>query len=145
MGLVTNRIKVLIAATIAQIGFGFEFITFEDFDKIIIFPKAYYSKYTGHYHKGEVNTAGVIVLSWADFLESFNISDDGYTVGLHEIAHALRLENAIPGDEYHFLNEADLAIWNNVAETQYNKICAGKLSFIHSYAATNRQEFFQHA
>src|SRR5690606_39253238 len=47
--IVTDRMKVLIAATIAQIGFGFEFITFEDFDKIIIFPKTYYNKKTGRY------------------------------------------------------------------------------------------------
>lgn len=139
---VTDRMKVLIAATIAQIGFGFEFITFEDFDKIIIFPKAYYSKYTGHYHKGEVNTAGVIVLSWADFLEGYQIADDGFNVGLHEIAHALRLEDAIPGNEYHFLKETDLAVWNAVAETEYDNIRAGKPSFIRSYAGTNRQEFF---
>ena len=119
---VTDRMKVLIAATIAQIGFGFEFITFEDFDKIIIFPKAYYSKYTGHYHKGEVNTSGVIVLSWADFLEGYQIADDGYNVGLHEIAHALRLEDAIPGNEYHFLKETDLAVWNAVAETEFENI-----------------------
>lgn len=139
---ITDRMRVLVAATIAQIGFGFEFITFEDFDKIIIFPKAYYSKHTGHYHKGEVTSSGVIVLSWADFLEGFNISDDGYNVGLHEIAHALRLEDAIPGDEYHFLKEADLDAWNRIAEREYDNIRAGKPSFIRSYAGTNRQEFF---
>jgi MtfA peptidase len=139
---VTDRMKVLIAATIAQIGFGFEFITFEDFEKIIIFPKAYYSKHTGHYHKGEVNTAGVIVLSWADFLEGFKISDDGYNVGLHEIAHALRFEDALPGKEYHFLKEADLKVWNRTAEKEYDAIRSGKPSFIRSYAGTNRQEFF---
>lgn len=139
---VTDRMKILIAATIAQIGFGFEFITFEDFDKIIIFPKAYYSKYTGQYHKGEVNTAGVIVLSWADFLEGYRVADDGFNVGLHEIAHALRLEDAIPGNEYHFLKDTDLAVWNAVAEPEYENIRAGKPSFIRSYAGTNRQEFF---
>ncbi len=139
---VTDRMKVLIAATIAQIGFGFEFITFEDFDKIIIFPKAYYSKHTGRYHKGEVNAAGVIVLSWADFLEGYQIADDGFNVGLHEIAHALRLEDALPGNEYHFLKETDLAVWNAVAETEYDNIRTGKPSFIRSYAGTNRQEFF---
>ncbi|MDB5273612.1 MAG: hypothetical protein JWO58_1979 [Chitinophagaceae bacterium] len=139
---VTDRMKVLIAATLAQIGFGFEFISFEDFDKIIIFPKAYYSKQTGRYHKGEVNTSGVIVLSWEDFLEGFRIADDGYNLGLHEIAHALRLEDAIPGDEYHFLKDTDLAVWNAVAETEYDNIRAKKPSFIRSYAGTNRQEFF---
>ena len=139
---VTDRMKVLIAATIAQIGFGFEFITFEDFDKIIIFPKAYYSNYTGHYHKGEVNASGVIVLSWADFLEGFRVSDDGINVGLHEIAHALRLEDAIPGNEFHFLKDTDLALWNAAAELEYDNIRAGKPSFIRSYAGTNRQEFF---
>lgn len=139
---ITPRMKVLIAATFAQIGFGFKFISFEDFDKIIIFPKAYYSKHTGRKHKGEVNSAGVIMLSWADFLEGYNISDDGYNVGLHEIAHALRLEDAMPGEEYHFLKEADLTNWNRVAEREYNSIRAGNTSFIRSYAGTDRQEFF---
>jgi MtfA peptidase len=139
---VTPRMKVLIAATFAQIGFGFNFISFEDFDKIIIFPKAYYSKHTGRHHKGEVNSAGVIMLSWADFLEGYNISDDGYNVGLHEVAHALRLEDAMPGEEYHFLKETDLSNWNRVAEREYNAIRAGNTSFIRSYAGTNRQEFF---
>lgn len=139
---VTDRMRVLIAATIAQIGFGFKFITFEDFDKIIIFPKAYYSKHTGRYHKGEVNSAGVVVLSWTDFLEGYRISDDGYNVGLHEFAHALRLEDALPGDEYHFLKAADLELWNRVAETEYERIRNGNPSFIRSYAGTNRQEFF---
>ncbi|HSZ71589.1 MAG TPA: zinc-dependent peptidase [Cytophagaceae bacterium] len=139
---VTDRMKVLIAATLAQIAFGFEFISFEDFDKIIIFPKAYYSQHTGHYHKGEVNSSGIIMLSWEDFLEGFRIADDGYNVGLHEIAHALRIEDAIPGNEYHFLKDSDLAVWNALAEPEYDNIRAGKPSFIRSYAGTNRQEFF---
>lgn len=139
---ITERMKVLIAATFAQIGFGFKFISFEDFEKIIIFPKAYYSKYTGRYHKGEVNTSGAIVLSWEDFLEGFRVKDDGYNLGLHELAHALRLEDAIPGNEYHFLKEADLANWNALAEKEFEKIRAGNPSFIRTYGGTNHQEFF---
>jgi MtfA peptidase len=139
---ITEKMKVLIASTIAQIGFGYSFITLEHFEKIIIYPKAYYSGYSKRYHKGEVNAAGVIVLSWEDFLQGFNISDDGYNVGLHEIAHAFRIEDAIPNSEYQFIKERDLDRWHKVSEVEYDNIRAGKPSFIRNYAGSNRQEFF---
>jgi MtfA peptidase len=112
---------VLIAATIAQIGFGYSFIALENFDKIIIFPKAYYSKYSKRYHTGEVNSAGVIVLSWEDFLQGFSV-EDGFNVGLHEIAHAFQIEDIIPNSEYHYLQDVDLKRWNTVSKTEFNNI-----------------------
>jgi MtfA peptidase len=70
------------------------------------------------------------------------VSDDGFNVGLHEMAHALQMEDLIPNEEYSFLNEEALNHWHELAEIEMVRVRNGQNKFLRSYAATNQEEFF---
>jgi Mlc titration factor MtfA (ptsG expression regulator) len=139
---ITDEMKIMVGASAVQITFGFEPLQLASFDKIILYPKAYYSKYTKGKNKGEVNSAGIIVFSWEDFLKGYQISTDGYNVGLHEMAHAIKIEDFTPTSECAFLDETILMHWQNLTNVEMRKIRNGENNFLRSYAGTNREEFF---
>jgi len=92
---VTDEMKALIAGSAIQLMSGFPKIYFAHFRRILVYPDNYYSDISMQYHKGEVNMGGLIVLSWKNFVDGYIDQTDGRNLGLHEMAHALRLENAI--------------------------------------------------
>lgn len=88
---VSLEMKTLIAASAIQITFGLPSVYFKRFYQILIYRDDYYSTITHHHHKGEVNTRGFIVLSWKNLVMGYINNTDGRNLGLHEMAHALRL------------------------------------------------------
>ena len=87
---VTKAMKVLIAATATKLTFGFRDYKIESIDKIIIYPKIYYSTITKQYHKGEYNSQlNALVFSWEDFLKGYSIQDDNINLAVHEFIHAI--------------------------------------------------------
>ncbi|MFN6945059.1 MAG: zinc-dependent peptidase [Cytophagaceae bacterium] len=144
MRTVTEEMKLMIGACAVQLTFGFRPLKLAHFSKIVLYPKEYYSvrNRRRHKHKGQVNSNGMIVFSWEDFLKGYKIGDDGYNLGLHEMAHALRLEDAIINEEYAFIEVKDLHHWNRVASREFYKIKMGEPSFLRTYAGTNMEEFF---
>lgn len=140
---VTSEMKILIAACFVMVTFGFPDITLEHFKRILVYPDAYYSTINRRYHKGEVNPAGqLIVLSWKSFVEGFIHPTDSINLGLHEIAHALRLENKIRNNEYSFLEPELMKKWLTLSEKVINDIRNGRNSFFRKYAEVNEDEFF---
>ena len=139
---VTIEARVLIAATAIQLTFGLTDIYLQHFNKILIYPHDYYSSITRRYHKGEVNPRfGIIVLSWQSFVEGFIYPDNAINLGLHEMAHALRLENLIRNDEYQFFNENLIRQFDEHA----HRVCQlmnWNESFFRQYACVNEHEFF---
>jgi hypothetical protein len=86
----TDQIKVLIAATFVMLTFGMRRYLVSVFDKIIVYPDAYFSTINQEYHKGEYNPMmKAVVFSWDDFQEGFRIENDNLNLGLHEFAHVL--------------------------------------------------------
>lgn len=86
----TPEIKVLIASSYVKLTFGMRRYLTSTFDKIIVYPKAFYSTTTKMYHKGEFNPAyKAIVFSWEDFLLGDVILNDNLNLGIHEFTHAL--------------------------------------------------------
>ena len=139
---VTIEARVLIAASAVQLTFGLPNIYLQHFDKILVYPNEYYSSITRQYHKGEVNPRfGIIVLSWNHFIEGYTNSNGRVNLGLHEMAHALRLENIIRNEEYKFFDEVLVAKLDDYAR----QICRnfdGYANFFRPYACTNEHEFF---
>lgn len=139
---VTIEAKILIAASAVQLTFGLPSIYLQHFDKILVYPDQYYSSITKKYHKGEVNPRfGIIVLSWKNFVEGYINSDDSVNLGLHEMAHALRLENLIRNEEYQFFDEAVIKGFDAYAQN----ICRNLEdygNFFRPYACTDEHEFF---
>lgn len=132
---------VFVAAVAVQITFGLPHVRLTHFNKILVYPDNYYSRITQRYHKGEVNPAfGIIVLSWRNFMEGFLHADDAINLGLHEMAHALRIENIIR-KEHSFFEDPLL----DKLDEWCRKICDdsnGSIAFFRPYACTNVHEFF---
>lgn len=140
---VTTEMKALIAASIVQLTFGFPGLHLTHFKKIIIYPEDYYSRLNRTFHKGEVNPGrGIIVLSWNHFKKGYSEKDSFKNLGLHEMAHALRLENNIFNEEYNFLDESIMEKWEKYCNVEVRKIRKGEESFFRRYAGTNTEEFF---
>ena len=87
---ITEEMKVYVAATYTMLSFGMRKYLCEVFDKIIIYPSIYFSMITKQYHKGEFNpNTKAVVFSWEDFQKGFDISSDNLNLGIHEFAHVL--------------------------------------------------------
>ena len=140
---VTLSMKTLIAAAAVQLTFGLPEIVLQHFKRILIYPDNYYSTITQQYHKGEVNPAAqAIVLSWKNFEEGYSAPHDSLNLGLHEMAHALEIENLIDNDEYDFLPPALWQQWQQQAVSYRKGMSPERPDFFRAYAATNDQEFF---
>ena len=140
---VTDEMKALVAASAVQLTFGLPEISLQHFDKILLYPNDYYSTISRKYHKGEVNPRlKTIVLSWHHFVEGFANPTDGLNLGLHEMAHALKLENLIQNDEYGFFRKKEFEKWQEIASSEITKIRDGRESIFRHYASVNEDEFF---
>lgn len=142
--MVTQEMKLLISATAVMVTFGFPGVTLEHFKKILIYPDSYYSTINQQFHQGEVNPKlGIIVLSWENFVRGFIDLQDGINLGIHEIAHAMKLENQIHyNSESNFFNPT---LWGRYAENaavEIEKILNGEETIFRSSAANNQHEFF---
>ena len=140
---IDENMKVLIAACAVQLTFGFPKVMLSHFKKILVYPDDYYSTINNTFHKGEINPRlGVIVLSWKHFLDGYVNGTDGRNLGLHEMAHALHLENLIANKEFQFLDQSALQQWNELVHQELIKMKSSDSHFFRSYAATNEHEFF---
>jgi MtfA peptidase len=140
MDAVSEEMKVLVAASAVQITFGLQENSLDHFSHIIIYPDVFYSRADNRMHKGEVNMRGIIVLSWKHFLEGYIDPTDGRNLGLHEMAHALRLEDQFFGEE-NFPDDL-LENWEALAEKEMKLMKSGFGGFFREYATTNKEEFF---
>lgn len=139
---ITDKMRVMVAASAIQITYGYPKVYFNHFQTIILFAEEYYSTITGQYHQGEVNAGGAIVLSWNNFMSGFSNLTDGRNLALHEMAHALRLTNIVDNDEYDFIDRDTMLSFEKIALTEIRKIENNENSFFRSYGAANLQEFF---
>lgn len=139
---VTLPMQVKIAASAVQLTFGLGPLYLSHFKAILIYPDKYYSTIYKRYHCGEVNMRGLIVLSWSDFESGYHNYTDGFNLGLHEMAHALHLENAIRNNEYNFLDSQHLQVWNTVAHREMEKLRLVPVGFLRRQACDDEHEFF---
>lgn len=140
---VPDEIKAIIAASAIQLTFGLPQVYLRYFTKILIHKDDYYNRIFQRYHEGEVNLyGGIIVLSWKSFARGYMEGEDGKNLGLHEMAHALRLENEINNGEFGFLDKKLLRMWRAEADRTIDIIRNGDTSFFREYGGTNREEFF---
>ncbi len=140
---ITEEMKTLVAACAVQLTFGLPPVRLRHFRQIILYPEAYFSTIDRRYHLGEVNAAGAIVLSWKHFVEGYRVPNDARNVGLHEMAHALLLENRTRDDgEYDFLDQKSLDYFLECAEAEHARAQGGEPGLLRAYAHTSPAEFF---
>lgn len=140
---VTEEMKVLVAASAIQIGFGYPRVYFSYFKRILIYPDDYYSRITRKYHQGEVNTRfGMVVLSWKNLKYGVLDKNDGRHLGLHEMAHVLKLENRIRNDEYGFIKNSAWKEYVEVRDRDMQLAKSRDTNFLRDSAYRNVHEFF---
>lgn len=139
---VTLPMQVRIAACAVELTFGLGQVYFSHFKTILVYPDRYYSTINKRYHCGEVNTRGYIVLSWKDFESGYENNADGFNLGLHEMAHALHLENVIRNNEYDFLDGQHLHTWNRLVAAEMAKQPHTAHNFLRQQACHDEHEFF---
>lgn len=139
---VTEEMKVLISACAVQLTFGYPRIFLSHFKRILIYPNDYYSTINKTYHKGEVNPKlRAIVLSWRHFVEGYINPSDGINLGLHEMTHALHLENRIANKEFNFINPAVFNQWDKLSKIEMRQIAQNQDHLFRKYASTDSEEF----
>lgn len=138
---IDDRKKALIAGTAVELTFGFARFNFDHFQRILIYRDNYYSKISQQYHQGEVNIRGLIVLSWTNFEKGNADREDGINLGVHEIAHALKLENKIINRDHSFIQPKDYKDFQ-MAYKSFIEGYGNAHGFLRDYAKTNIHEFF---
>lgn len=140
--IISDEMKVLVAATAVQLTFGLPGVTLKFFKYIVVYPYKFFNEGSQKYHFGEVNPKyKAIALSWENFVSSL-IVKDGRNLGLHEMAHALRLENQIVNGEHGFLDKKVLHDWEQMAQLEMTRIKESEVHFFRNYAGSNKEEFF---
>lgn len=139
---ITTEVKVLIAAMGCMLSFGRKKYLYGILDTIIVFPDEFYNATNDAYHKGEFNPKGkVMVLSWKDFKEGYQIDNDNFNLGLHEFMHAMHLEAKVGKDldAFRFMKHFNL-IMRQLSDENLKKTL-DKTRFFRAYAFTNQYEF----
>jgi MtfA peptidase len=138
---VTGEMRVLIASSAVQLTFGLKKYILTHYHTIRLYPEAFYSRMLDAHLKGGTSEGGTISLSWADFKDGYADHDDKYNLGLHEMAHALKLD-LIKGYDFDQRFAAYFDQWHEVALKTFQKMSMGSATFLREYGGTNMHEFF---
>lgn len=84
---------------------------------------------------------GFVSLSWADFQQGYLVPNDKYNLGLHEMAHALRLQLMDYGDSNTALQRLSDKM-DKLAKDEKKLASRGMPPFLRDYAFANAEEFF---
>lgn len=136
---ITAELKVKVAAIIARLTLGWNHIYLIHFKDIVFYAKSYYSKLTNTYNHGEVHSSGAIVLSVEKLMKG---TEKHKNLGIHEVAHALYLENKTKNNEYQFINPKYFKKTEENWSSEIQKVESGQPSIFREYGLLNKVEFF---
>lgn len=139
---VSPETKALIACAAIQITYGHPDVYFRYFNRILVYPDIYLNKLTKKYHKGEVNIKGLIVVSENNLKKGWQDENDGINLGLHEMAHALSIENLVRNEEFNFVDLQSVRALRLLAKPEMDRMAAGQTSLFRKYGSVNFREFF---
>jgi len=88
----SDEVEILISACAVQITFGLRKYKMPFFKDMYVLADQYHLGPNQQDWVGHVNRDG-IYLSWKHFLLGYDVNNDRYNVGLHEMAHALEYVN----------------------------------------------------
>jgi len=138
---VTEEMKLLISAAIAQITFGLDDYLLLKYDRFFLYPDIYHSTIMGADLKGGTSTTNTISFSWRHLKEGFDVPDDKVNLALHEVAHAMKL-SVLKGQDFDKRFAAYLDQWFEVGRKEFARMKQNKRSFLRRYARRNKHEFF---
>ncbi len=140
--LVTDEMKITIAATYVSLTFGMRHYLIGLFNKIIIYPSAYFSTTNQAYHKGEFNPImKAVAFSWEDFILGHQTTNDNLNLGLHEFSHILHFYGLKSNDPSAiiFYDQYNKVITYYNDDTLNKKLT--EKGYFREYAYENRFEF----
>jgi len=135
--------KIQIAATAIALTFGLHRYLYKGFNKIILYPRVYFSTISRTEHKGETNPKlKTIVLSWEDYKTGNNTPNDNINLGYHEFTHALHFSFLLHKNSYSAYNF--LTNYKSILVYLENKKVKQKIikeHYFRDYAFENQYEF----
>lgn len=138
---VRDQHKIKIAAAAAQLTFGFRYFKLNNTHKIIIYPDVFYSKLQDAMVRGLAFGNGILAFSWKCFDQGFQNPNDRMNLGLHEMAHALKL-NMQANAKMETRFSSYLHDFLNYSWPQQIERIANNKRGLRAYANTNQHEFF---
>lgn len=139
---ITPEMKVMVSAALAQVSFGLEKYLFDSIHTIWLYPRSFYIEEIGKELKGGTTPNGFIAFSWEDLEQGYHIPNDAYNLGLHEAAHALKIQLDQQTEHSDERFAFYLKEWLKISESEYQRIRQGFPSYLREYAGENPQEFF---
>ncbi|MCB0430977.1 MAG: zinc-dependent peptidase [Flavobacteriales bacterium] len=138
---VTFEMEVLISASVAQITYGMTEFSLTFFRHFLIYPASFYSKLLRRELLGGTTGNGVVMFSWRDYKAGYADDDDGRNLALHELAHCLKIhmDQGFGVDENF---SKYFGRWMAFGQSEFDRMHAGKESFLRAYGGTNEHEFF---
>jgi hypothetical protein len=139
---VTDEQVVLIACVACSLSFGRRNYLYPMLHTVLLFPEPFISPTNEALHKGEFNPlARVLAISWKDFKEGMDITNDNLHLGLHEFTHVIHFESERSSD----IDAVRFKKFTNKILRELMKPeVRGKLDatqFFREYAFTNQYEF----
>ncbi|WP_213522061.1 zinc-dependent peptidase [Nonlabens sp.] len=141
-GGVTDDQMVLISCVGCQLSFGRRNYLYPMLHTILLFPEAFMSPTNEALHKGEFNPlAKVLAISWNDFREGMDITNDNIHLGLHEFTHVMHFESDRSNDidAVRFKKYTNKILRELMKPEVRNKL--DQTQFFRNYAFTNQYEF----
>ncbi|WP_081990237.1 zinc-dependent peptidase [Psychroserpens sp. Hel_I_66] len=142
---ITDRMRVIISATLVKLTFGLRDYQIESLERVIIYPDEFYSQTNKAYHKGEFNLGlKALVFSWKDVLHGYEIEDDNLNLAIHEFTHAIHfyyLKVRRRSTSAAIFLDAFVELSNMLEDDDNLKSKLVASNFLRDYAFTNQFEF----
>ena len=138
----TDELRLLVAASAVTLSAGWPEYEWDQLTEVLLYPDDFDRDYAfgGHERVGEAHPWGTVILSVPALLESFEVPDDAYHVGVHEFAHLLDVEKThFDGIPVGF-SGARAREWVRVAEKEMERLRHGRSAF-DDYGAHDPVEF----
>lgn len=153
---VTDEMKVTVAAQASLLLLNIEHDYFPQTDEIILHPTNYRAL-QDHYRAsgivdgppevlGQAYYRGPVVLSWASALAGGRNEDDGRNLVLHEFAHKLDMADDLSDGTPQLNHRDQYKQWVDVMSREFNELRdrteRRKATLLDKYGSTNEAEFF---
>ena len=140
---VTDEARLLVAASAVTLSVGWPEYEWDQLTEVLLYPDDFDRDYAfgGHERVGEAHVWGTVILSVPALLESFEVPDDAYHVGIHEFTHLLDV------DQTHFdgipvgLRAERARAWAAVADEEMERMRRRRHSDFDDYGAHDPVEF----
>ncbi len=135
------EMKWLVSAAAIQLTFGLKDYMIRSHYQIVLHADAFYLPGSRLKMKGAASQAGTIHLSWPDLKQGFEVPDDRYNLGLHELSHALKM-TVLGGKTFDDRLKRYYSAWSKTVKQEFLNLKHGNEHFLRKYGGTNMHEFF---